>query len=243
MSRPVVLVTGANQGIGLAVAQSLAGKHNYHVIIGSRNIQAGEKVASELREAGHAASTVQLDLASNTSIEAAIAKIDKEFGYLDVLVNNAGVLLDTDPSYSTWDLYTKTFTTNVFGTGALTEGLLPLLRKAKSGPARLVFVTSVMGSLQFSTNKDVPWYSIEYKVYDASKAAVNMLMLNFARVLDGTGAKVNSVCPGLVKTNLTNFHEHGTSTEVGAAHVVEMATLGEDGPTGTFSNSQGTLPW
>ncbi|KAK7424084.1 hypothetical protein QQX98_000694 [Neonectria punicea] len=243
MSRPIVLVTGANQGIGLATAQSLASKDSYHVIIGARNTQAGEKVASDLREAGHAASSVQLDLSSKASIEAAIGKIDKEFGYIDALVNNAGILKDRDPSYSTWDLYTDTFTTNVIGTAVLTEGLLPLLQKAKSGPPRLVFVTSVMGSLQYATNKDAPWYSIDYKAYDASKAAVNMLMLNYVRVLDGTGAKVNSVCPGLVKTNLTNFSEYGTTTEVGASHVVEMATLGKDGPTGTFSNSQGSLPW
>ena len=243
MSRPIALITGANQGIGLATAKILASQHSYHVIIGSRDLEAGEKVASELRDAGHEASAVQLDLTSLDSIEAAIATIDRDFGYLDVLVNNAGVLLDRNSSLSTWDLYTKTFTTNVIGTGVLTEGLLPLLRKVKAGPPRIVFVTSVMGSLQVSTNKDTPFYNTDFKVYDASKAAINMLMLNFSRVLGEVGGKVNSVCPGLVKSNLTGYMEMGSSPEVGATRIVEMAVLGEDGPTGTLSDRNGPLPW
>lgn len=243
MSRPVVLVTGANQGIGLAVVRSLARQHSYHVIVGSRDLQAGEKVASGLRDTGHAASTVQLDLCSPTSIEAAIAKVKQDFGYLDVLINNAGVLLDLDSTHSAWDLHTKTFTANVIGPAALTEGLLPLLRKAKAGPPRIVFVTSMMGSLQVSTQKDTAFYNIDYKSYDASKAAVNMLMLNYSRMLDSSGGKVNAVCPGLVKTKLTGYHEYGTSPELGATPVVEMAVIGENGATGTMSDRNGPLPW
>ena len=243
MSRPVALITGANQGIGLAAAQILASKHSYRVIVGSRSPQAGEKVASELREAGHEASNVQVDLSSPTSIEGAIAAIDRDFGYLDVLVNNAGILIDRDASYSTWDLFTKTFSTNVIGTATLTEGLLPLLRKAKAGPPRIVFVTSLMGSLHWATQKDTPFYKIDYKAYDASKAASNMLMLNYARLLEGVGGKVNSVCPGLVKTNLTGYIEHGHDPEIGAERIVEMAIIGEDGPTGTLSDRNGPLPW
>ncbi|CAM1508645.1 Fc.00g054930.m01.CDS01 [Cosmosporella sp. VM-42] len=242
MSRPIAFITGANQGIGLATARILAETHSYHVIIGSRSLQAGEKVASELRDAGHEASTVQLDLSSPTSIEAAIATINREFGYLDVLVNNAGILIDLDPSHTTWDLYTKTFNTNVIGTAVLTEGLLPLLREAKFGPPRIVFVTSMMGSLKVSTDKTTPFYNLDCKAYDASKAAVNMLMLNYARVLGGSG-KVNAVCPGLVKTNLTGFDERGHSPEIGASRIVELAVLGEGGPTGTLSDRNGPLPW
>ncbi|KAL6406989.1 Fatty acyl-CoA reductase [Ilyonectria robusta] len=230
---PLALITGATQGIGRTVAQILASKHSYHAIIAARNPQDGEEVATDLREAGHKASVVQLDLSLPDSIQGTIASIEKEFGYLDVLVNNAGILLDHNPSLNTWDLFSKTFTTNIIGTATLTEGLLPLLRKAKAGPPRVVFVTSIMGSLERATDKTTPYYNIDYKAYDASKAAVNMLMINYVRELDGVGAKVNSVCPGLVKTALNNFSEYGHSTEIGAERIIEMATLDENGPTGT----------
>lgn len=245
-NRPIVLITGSNQGIGLTTAQILARKHAYHVIIGSRDISAGEKVAAALKDEGHSASNVQLDLTSPTSIENAVKTIESQFGYLDVLINNAGVLLDLNPNPSIWDLYNKTFATNVIGTGILTESLLPLLRQAKRGPPRIIFVSSGMGSLQFATQKDFEFYNLESKVYDASKAAVNMLMLNYSRIMsdsaNGRVGKVNSVCPGVVATKLTQGRGH--STEVGASRIVEMATSDdEDGPTGTFSNKDGPMPW
>ncbi|KAI8651820.1 hypothetical protein NCS55_01428500 [Fusarium keratoplasticum] len=225
-SLPLVLVTGASQGIGRAVAQALAGKHNYHVLLGVRNPQSGETVAAPLRDAGHQASVVQLDLTSPTSIEATIKYIQTRFGYLDVLINNAGILIDHHEGQTTWDLFTKTFTTNVM-----------------AGPPRVVFVSSVMGSLERSTDKTTPYYPIDYKAYDASKAAVNMLTLNYARILDDAGGKANCVCPGYVKTALTDFNEYGHSPEVGAERIVELATLGEDGPTRTYSDRNGPLPW
>lgn len=242
-SCPLVLITGSNQGIGLATAQILASKHSYHVIVAARNLEAIEKVAAQIRDAGGEATALHLDLSSPTSIEAAVATIDRDFGYLDVLINNAGVQLDTKGIKSTWDLYTQTFFPNVFGTGVLTDALVPLLRKAKSGPPRIVFLSTIMGSLEVSTDKTLPWHNIDYKVYDSSKAALNMLMINYARILEDAGGKVNSVCPGLVKSNLTRYIEYGTTAEVGAEHVVAMATVGEDGPTGTFSNTAGKIAW
>lgn len=242
-TRPIALITGANQGIGLAVAHALATQHSYHVIVGSRRLEAGEKAVNDLKELGHGASAIQLDLMSLTSIENAVRKIEQDFGYLDVLINSAGILKDLDPSYnSTWDLFDQTFKTNVTGPATLTEGLLPLLRKSKAGPPRLVFVSSVMGSLERSTDRTTMYYNIDYKAYDASKAAVNMLMLNYVRNL-GDSAKVNSVCPGYAKTALTGFTEYGHSPEVGAERIVELATLDEHGPTGTFSDRNGSIPW
>ncbi|KAJ4128877.1 hypothetical protein NW768_007399 [Fusarium equiseti] len=239
----LALVTGPTQGIGHTVAQVLATKHNYHVLLGVRNIKAGEEIASDLRNKGHKADVVELDLNSAESITKAVEHIEEKYGYLDVLINNAAVLLDFNKDLSTWDLYQKTFTTNVIGTGTLTQGLLPLLRLAKAGPPRIVFVTSVMGSLTKTTDKTTIYYNIDYKVYDASKAAVNMLMFNFARELDDVGGKVNSVCPGLVKTALSGFHEYGTSTEVGAERIVEVATnMDKDGPTRTISNRTEEIP-
>jgi NAD(P)-dependent dehydrogenase (short-subunit alcohol dehydrogenase family) len=243
MSRTLALVTGSNSGIGLAVIKELAIKHNYHVLLGVRNTKAGEDIAADLRKGGYHASVVELDLTSEDSVNKAVEHIQVNYGYLDVLINNAGVLLDLHQDLTTWDLFQKTFTTNVIGTGCLTVGLLPLLRKAKAGPPRIIFVTSVMGSLEKATDPTTIYYNIDYKSYDASKAAVNMLMFNFARELDDVGGKVNSVCPGLVKTALVNYHELGTTTEVGAERIVELATnVSPDGPTKTISDRNGELP-
>ncbi|KAL4807912.1 hypothetical protein BDV18DRAFT_136369 [Aspergillus unguis] len=240
---PLVLITGATQGIGLAAAQILASKHNYHVLIGARNPETGEKTALALREAGHLATFVQVDLTSEQSIKTAVATIERDFGYLDILINNAAVLLDTKKDISTWDLYTQTFTPNIIGTGTLTESLIPLLRKAKATPPTIIFVSSSMGSLHYSFDSSVPWYPIDYKVYDASKAAVNMLTANYHRIFGPEGWKVNSVCPGLVKTNLSGYMEGGVTTDVGATRIVQLATAGEDGLSGTFTDKDGVVPW
>ncbi|PCD27352.1 hypothetical protein FGRA07_02491 [Fusarium graminearum] len=216
----LALVTGSTQGIGLAVAKELATKHNYHVLLGVRNTKAGEQIASDLRSEGHKVDVVELDLTSSESIDKAVAHIEQKYGYLDVLINNAGVLLDWDKDLTTWDIYHKTFTTNVIGTGCLTKGLLPLLRQAKTNPPRIIFVTSVMGSLEKATDESLFYYNIDYKVYDASKAAVNMLMFNFAREMDDVGGKVNSVCPGL------NTHTNATSSTACARKVDEKVAQG-----------------
>lgn len=242
-TRPLALVTGATQGIGLAVARQLARQHSYHVLLGVRDVETGTRIADELKRDGHQASVVELDLTVEQSIDGAIKAIERDHGYLDVLVNNAGTLLDNRAEMKKWDLYQATFVTNVIGAGVLTEGLVPLLSRARSGPPRVVFVSSRMGSLALSLDKTTNYYAAEYKVYDASKAAVNMLAVEFARVLDGVGGKSNAVCPGLISTALTGHTAYGESPELGAVRIVEMATLGQDGPTGTFSDRGGVVPW
>jgi NAD(P)-dependent dehydrogenase (short-subunit alcohol dehydrogenase family) len=242
-AKTLAFITGATQGVGRATARALAREHNFHVLIGARKLEEGDKVASELRSEGHAADTVHIDLTSEASINDAVAAIEREHGYLDVLVNNAGILYDRREGMRKWDLWSQTMLTNVIGTGVLTEGLLPLLRKSRSGPPRIVFLSSIMGSIAMTQDPSVPWHSIDYKAYDASKAAVNMAMLNFAQALEKEGGKVNSVCPGYISTALTGFDANGNTPEQGAEHVVAMATLGADGPTGTFSNKAGLLPF
>lgn len=242
----IALITGATQGIGLATATSLARDHNYHVIIGARNLEAAARVASELQSSGHAASALELDISSEASVAAAVASVKKNFGHLEALVNNAAVLLDYLPiakEVSRFELHRLTFTTNVIGTAALTEGLIPLLQKCTSEPATLTFLSSTMGSLAISTDKTTAFYQTDYKSYDASKATINMLMLNYHREVGGDSIKVNSVCPGLVMTKLTGFSKFGSSPEVAAEYVVKMATLQSDGPSGTFSSADGPLAW
>jgi NAD(P)-dependent dehydrogenase (short-subunit alcohol dehydrogenase family) len=239
--KTIALISGANTGIGLAVATQLAKDHGYHVIIGSRNAAAGEKAAADLVADGFAASSVQLELSSDESISAAVSQIEREFGVLDVLINNAGVLLDRQEGLAIRDLFNQTFNTNVLGAVCLTEACLPLLRKSEV--PRLIFVSSRMGSIAVSTDKSTPFYSTDYKVYDASKAAVNMLAVNYARILEENGAMVNAVCPGLVKTKLTGFTDYGTPVELGAQRIVELATTAKGGPTATFSDRDGSIPW
>ncbi|KAK1574774.1 short chain dehydrogenase [Colletotrichum navitas] len=240
----VALVTGGNSGIGEAVVRQLAKTPDFHVIIGSRNAESGLKLADSLsQEGGHSVSSVQLDLVSDESIFNAVKHIKDNYGRLDVLVNNAGILIDRSPDAftTTRDLFRKTFETNVFGTAVLSEATLPLLLKAEY--PRIIFVSSLMGSLEASLDESTPFYSIDYKAYDASKAAVNMLAVNYARLLKDAGGASNAVCPGLVKTKLTGYDDYGTSVEIGAERIVSLATNGPGGPTGTFSNRQGPIPW
>lgn len=246
--KTIALVSGANAGIGLAVATQLVKDHAYHVIIGSRNAAAGEKVAADLVADGYSASSVQLDVLSDESIAATTSWIEREFGVLDVLINNAGILLDYVPGVieaykdlTTRELFDQTFSTNIIGAACLTEACVPLLRK--SDLPRLVFVSSRMGSLSEATNKSTSFYSMDYKAYDSSKAALNMLALNYARILDDDGAMVNVVCPGLVKTKLTNDTPWGSSTELGAKRIVDLATASKGGQTATFSDREGSVPW
>jgi len=238
----IALISGANQGIGLATATRLAKEHGYHIVIGSRDASAGAHVASSFQESGYKASSIQLDLNSQDSIDAAAKVIEEKFGRLDVLINNAGILIDgVIPGQSTRDLFTQTFNTNVIGTACLTEALLPLLRK--SPLPRIVFVSSRMGSLSEATNKGMPFYHSDFKAYDASKAAVNMLALNYARILDPVAGKINVVCPGLVNTRLSFNNPEGVRPEIGAQRIVELAVFGEEGATATFSDRDGEIPW
>lgn len=239
----VALITGGNAGIGEAVVRILAKTPNLHVIVGSRRLESGNEVANSLKKQGYHVSAVQLDISSDDSINKAIEEITKTHGKLDVLVNNAGILIDNQPDAftSTRDLLSKTFNTNVFGTAALTDAALPLLEK--SSHPRVIFVSSTMGSLTISGDSTTPFYNIDYKAYDASKAAVNMLAINYARILKPFGGVSNAICPGLVKTKMNGFMEAGTPVEVGAERIVQLATAAPGGPSGTFSNKDGPIPW
>lgn len=238
----ITLISGANGGLGLATATRLSKEHGHHVIVGSRNADAGDKVAEALQAEGYEASSVQLDLNSDTSILAAAKSIQEKFGRLDVLINNAGILIDSIPEQTTRGLFTKTFDTNVIGTACLTEAMLPLLRK--STLPRIVFVSSRMGSLKVSTDDSTPFYNADYKAYDASKAAVNMLAINYNRILSDVGGRVNTACPGLVATNLSPFvKKYGSEPYLGAQRVVELATVDKNGPTATFSDRNEEIPW
>jgi len=244
--KTIVLITGANQGIGLATARKLASVPDYHIIIGSRNPANGTEAAKSISSDNQSAdvSSVQLDITSDASIAAAIQTITSTHGRLDVLINNGAVLLDLDttvPGRSTRELFTQTFNTNVVGTACLTEACLPLLRK--STRPKVIFVSSRMGSLHQALQEDYQFYNWDIKAYDSSKAAVNMLALNYKRVLADKGGLVNAVCPGLTSTTMNGMHPDGAPPEVGAQRIVELATDREGIVNGTFSDKDGIIPW
>jgi NAD(P)-dependent dehydrogenase (short-subunit alcohol dehydrogenase family) len=249
--KPVALVTGANQGIGLQIAKDLAAK-NFTILVGSRNLERGEAAAEEVGPDAHA---LQLDVTDPASIAAAAERVRKEFGRLDVLINNAAISntrmrpdmsvevysKSTRPSVVSLDEVRAVFETNVFGVLAVTQAMLTLLREAPAG--RIVNVSSGVGSLTRNSDPAYPYRSIFGPVYPASKTALNAMTLAMAIELESTNIKVNAACPGFTKTNLNNYA--GTqSVEEGAREPVRLALLGPDGPTGTFSNATlGTLPW
>ena len=249
--QPVALVTGANQGIGLQIAKDLAGQ-GFTVLVGSRNLERGEAAAKTVEGDAHA---LQLDVTDQASIAAAATRVRNEFGRLDVLVNNAaisntsllpGVSIEeysrsTRPSNVSLDEVRAVWETNVFGVLAVYQAMLPLLREAPA--ARIVNVSSGVGSLTLNSDPAHPWRSIFGPVYPASKTALNAMTLAMAIELEATGIKVNAVSPGYTKTKLNNYT--GTETvEEGAREAVRVALLGPDGPTGTFTHATlGTLPW
>jgi NAD(P)-dependent dehydrogenase (short-subunit alcohol dehydrogenase family) len=239
--KPIALVTGANQGIGLQIAKDLV-THGFTVLVGSRNL---EREAAA-KEVGPDARAIRLDVADENSIVAAEKRIRSEFGRLDVFVNNAAIsntglrsdvsveeyAKSTRPSNVSLDELCAVFETNVFGVVAVTQAMLPLLREAPA--ARIVNVSSGAGSLTLNSDPAFHWRSIFGSVYPASKTALNAMTVAMAIELESTGIKVNAASPGFTKTNLNNYA--GTQTvEERAREPVCLALLGPDGPTDTRS--------
>ncbi|KAM0450975.1 hypothetical protein ACHAO4_006368 [Trichoderma viride] len=235
-SSKIVLVTGANQGIGFEIAKSLSSKSGYHVLMGSRDPQRGIDAAKQLQEQGLDVEPITIDITSENSIAEAVQQVTSKFGRLDVLVNNAGVcILAERTAAPSLRNFQDTFTVNTFGTTLTTEAFIPLLT-ASSTP-RIVFVSSSIGSLTLQGD-----YPVGLPIYRSSKAALNMIMLHYAFKYKDAGWKINAACPGHCATNLNNYAGADTP-ESGALTAVRLATLGDDGETGTFSNKEGIVAW
>jgi NAD(P)-dependent dehydrogenase (short-subunit alcohol dehydrogenase family) len=249
--KPVALVTGANQGIGLQIAKDLAA-HGFTVLVGSRNLERGEVAATEVGPHAHA---LQLDVTDQASVSAAARRVHDEFGRLDVLIQNAAISNTRREAGQGIEEYAKTtrastvsldemravWDTNVFGVLAVYQAMLPILRKTPG--ARIVNMSSGVGSLASNSDPDFPYRAIFGPVYPASKTALNALTIAMAMELEPDGIKVNAVSPGYTKTNLNGYA--GTETvEEGAREAVRVALLGADGPTGTFTRWENeTIPW
>jgi NAD(P)-dependent dehydrogenase (short-subunit alcohol dehydrogenase family) len=221
------------------------------VLLGSRNFERGEAAATEI---GSSAIPLQLDVTDRVSISTAAERIRKQFGRLDLLVNNAAISNTRKGSLSlqeyakitlasnaSLDEVRAVWETNVFGVLAVYQAMLPLLRL--SSDARIVNVSSGVGSLTANADPAFPYHAFYGPVYSASKTALNAMTLAMMIELERTGIKVNLVTPGFTKTNL-NGYEGSASIEDGSREVVRVALLGPDGPTGTFTRWENvTIPW
>ncbi|MGW3343708.1 SDR family NAD(P)-dependent oxidoreductase [Nonomuraea rubra] len=248
--RTVVLITGANKGIGRAAAEQLAAL-GMTVLMGARDPQRGEEAAAAVRAAGGDAHALTLDVTDAATIADAANWIEERFGHLDVLVNNAAITgsgqvspqdaVDQIPSTVDLDMVRAVFETNVFGVIALTNAMLPLLRH--SSAPRIVNVSSGGGSLAISANPDGPLTDLPASAaYSPSKTALNALTVQYANELRKDGVLVNAAAPGYVATDINN-HSGFLTPAQGAAVLVQLATLDAEGPTGGFFSAEGPVPW
>jgi NAD(P)-dependent dehydrogenase (short-subunit alcohol dehydrogenase family) len=224
------LVTGANKGLGYETARRLI-EQGHSVYIGARSVERGEAAAN-----GLGARFVQLDVTDDASVESAMAVIAEREGRLDVLVNNAGISTAADVNGPE---ALRVFDTNVIGLIRVTQAALPLLEKSDN-PV-VVNVSSALGSFWAVTNPERRQFHFPSIVYGSSKAAVSMLTVQYAKAVPDI--KFNAVEPGFTATDLTPFSAAGQPVELGAEVIVRMATIGRDGPTGTFQEGESDLGW
>lgn len=246
----IALVTGANQGVGLQVAKELVA-NGVTVFVGSRNFERGEAAANQI---GNGAIPIQLDVTDQASIIAAANRIREEFGRLDLLVNNAAIsrgerndvpLEDYAASYSASNVsleeVRKIWETNVFGPLAVYQAMLPLLRF--SSDARIVNVSSGVGSLTLNADPSFPYRKMFSPAYAGSKSALNIMALSMMIEHENDGIKVNLVSPEFTNTALNN-HQGTSTVEDGSREVVRIALLGPDGPSSTFTRWENSnIPW
>ncbi len=245
----VALITGANKGIGRATAELLAAQ-GATVLVGARDPRRGEEAAAAVRAAGGDAHAVVLDVTDPATVRAAADWIGDRFGRLDVLVNNAGITgsgqaapqdaLDRVPSAVDVERVRAVFDTNVFGVITVTNAMIPLLRR--SAAARIVNLSTHAASLALTATVDGPLADLPSAAYSPSKTALNALTLQYANELRPENILVNAVAPGYVDTDINGRTGFLTPAE-GAAVVVRLATLGDDGPTGGFLSADGPVPW
>lgn len=235
------LVTGANKGIGLAIARGLA-QEGMTVWIGARDQVRGELAVAQLRQEGHDVNFLELDVADEESVRDAARTLSTKIDALDVLINNAGIAVDMTlpPSQIRMEDMKAVFEVNLFGPVRVTQAFLPLLKSANQ--ARIVMMGSGVGSLALITDPTSIYSTVNLLDYTASKVALSAVTVSFAKELEPLGIKVNVVEPGHVRTDL-NGNSGFLTPDEGAVTAIKMALLDAEGPTGGFFGSHGRQPW
>ncbi len=240
----VALITGANKGIGLETARQL-GQQKIVVVVAARDQAKADRTAKTLEAEGIDARPLKLDVTNAGDRQAAVKFLEDNFGKLDILINNAGIMVggswgENSSTTVTGDNLRQTFETNLFAPVLLTQALLPLLKKAPA--ARIVNLSSILGSLALHSDPKSPIYNSKEFAYDASKTALNAFTVHLAHALRDTKIKVNSAHPGWVKTDMGTDAAPMEITD-GAKTSVALATLPDDGPTGAYIHLGKPLPW
>jgi NAD(P)-dependent dehydrogenase (short-subunit alcohol dehydrogenase family) len=240
----VAVITGGNRGIGFETAKAL-GAQGINLIIGCRDLSKGQSAAKELQNMGFKAEAIAYDANDEKSPEAVYNHIEQNYGELDMLINNAGMISEAligknSSSFVSQSVLQQTFHTNLFAVVALTQELLPLLMKSAAG--RIVNVSSIVASLTLQSMEKSPIDPAKAYAYNASKTALNAYTIHLAHELKDSKIKVNSAHPGWVKTELGGPH---APMEIADSYKtsLRLATLDSHGPTGGFFHEADALPW
>jgi NAD(P)-dependent dehydrogenase (short-subunit alcohol dehydrogenase family) len=240
-NKRVALVTGANRGIGFEIARQLAHK-DMVLLLGARNEKSGLDARDRLCAQQLEGHYLPIDVSDQTSIQAAIGKIKDTFGRLDVLVNNAGILIDSQTRILELSLsmFQNTLKTNALGPLLLSQASVPLMKA--NGYGRIVNISSTLGALTDIINPDSSYAEVQAPAYRLSKTVLNGMTVLLAKELRGTNILVNAVCPGWVRTRMGGDEAPVAPTEA-AETPVWLATLPDDGPTGGFFRQRRPIPW
>src|SRR5579863_3633334 len=247
MAQKIAFITGGNRGLGFQTALDLKDAGT-KVVIGSRDLKQGQQAVAKLRAAGVDADVLKFDITNAADYQSAYDYFNTKYGHLDILVNNAGVAAGkfpgTGPEHSAAqvpsDVLRRVFETNFFAVVALTDALLPLLKKSPAG--RIVNLSSILGSLNLQADPNSPIYHAKSFAYDASKTALNAFTIHLAYELRDTNVKVNSAHPGWVKTDMGGDQAPMELSEGGKTSAA-LATLPPDGPNGGYFHLGQPLPW
>jgi NAD(P)-dependent dehydrogenase (short-subunit alcohol dehydrogenase family) len=247
MAEKIAFITGGNRGLGFQTALDLKNPHT-KVVIGARDLKRGEDAVRKLRAAGVDADVLKFDVTNSADHQAAFDYFNAKYGRLDILINNAGIAGGTIPGVGPEhsasevppDLLNKVFATNFFAPVALTNKLLPLIKKSPAG--RIVNLSSILASLTLQADPNSPIYNSKSFAYGASKTALNAFTVHLAYELRHTNIKVNSAHPGWVKTDMGGERAPMELSEGGKTSAA-LATLGADGPSGGYFHLGKRLPW
>jgi NAD(P)-dependent dehydrogenase (short-subunit alcohol dehydrogenase family) len=245
----IALITGGNRGLGFETAREL-GELGITILLGSRDKASGEEAVAALAARDITAEAIELEISNPQHRRQVADYIAGKYGRLDILVNNAGVFLDKEnasaagpanrTSETSEEILRRTFDTNFFATVALTQELLPLIRKAPAG--RIVNLSSILGSLTLHSDPTSRIFDSKAFAYNASKTALNAFTIHLAHELKDTAIKVNSAHPGWVRTSMGG-PDATLAPEEGGRTSARLATLDESGPTGGYFHLDQTLPW